>query len=84
METPFILVDKRRDLYRRIKIAGLVSFIPFILLGAPLTGYIIGDLLVKKFGFPGYINVILIAVGLLAGIREAARIIKLCIRNSQT
>ena len=74
----------KQDLYRRIKIAGLVSFIPFILLGAPLTGYIIGDLLVKKLGFPSYINVILIAVGLLAGIREAARIIKLCIRNSQT
>ena len=84
METPFILVDKRRDLYRRIKIAGLVSFIPFILLGAPLTGYIIGDLLVKKLGLPGYAIVILVALGLLAGIRETVRIIKLCIRSSQT
>jgi len=78
-----MLVDKQ-DLYRRIKIAGLVSFIPFILLGAPLTGYIIGDLLVKKLSFPGYTIMILVALSLLAGIRETVRIIKLCIRNSQT
>jgi len=82
METPFMLVDKQ-DLYRRIKIAGLVSFIPFILLGAPLTGYIMGEFLVKKLGLPGYTTAIFIAIGLLAGIREVIRIIKLCIRNSQ-
>ncbi|MGA2775234.1 MAG: hypothetical protein ABSE81_04155 [Candidatus Omnitrophota bacterium] len=74
----------KQELYRRIKIAGLISFIPFILLGAPLTGYIIGELLVKKLALPGYTTAILISLGLFAGIREVIRIIKLCIRNSQT
>ena len=73
----------KQDLYKRIKIAGLVTFIPFVLLGAPLTGYIIGDLLIKKLGLPGYTIIILVALGLLAGIRETVRIIKLCIQSSQ-
>ncbi|MFA5275442.1 MAG: hypothetical protein WC417_00920 [Candidatus Omnitrophota bacterium] len=74
----------KQDIYRRIKIAGLISFIPFILLGAPLTGYIAGELLVEKLGLPGYTTPILIAVSLLAGIWQVIRIIKLCIQNSQT
>ena len=78
-----MLMDKQ-DLYRRVKIAGLISFIPFILLGAPLTGYFVGDFLVSKFSLPGFVTPVLIGLCLLGGISQVIRIIKLCIQNSQT
>jgi len=75
-------VDKK-EFYNRLKIAGLISYIPFILLAAPLGGFFTGEYLRRKFNTPDYILLIFVGFGLLIGIKETIKIIKLCIRNSQ-
>ncbi len=66
-----------KDIYRLIKIAGMVSFIPFIMLSGPLGGYILGSYLSKKFNLPGYITVVIIGAGFLVSLIETIRVIKL-------
>jgi len=68
------------DFYKRIKIAGLISVIPFILAVSPLCAYFIGEYLRRRFGVPGFVTLLLVALGLLAAIRETFRIIKLVIK----
>lgn len=73
----------KRELYSRIKIAGMISYIPFILLAAPLGAFFTGDFLRKKFGLPEYILLIFTGIGLLIGIKETVKIIRICIKSSQ-
>ena len=67
----------KRDVYKRVKIAGMISFIPVMLAAGPLGGYFIGDFLENKFNLPSYMTYIFIALGAIAGIRETVRIIRL-------
>jgi hypothetical protein len=75
------LVEKRviqkKEFYKRIKIAGMVSFIPIILVTGPLAGYFIADFLGKKFGLAAYASLICIGIGLIVSIREVVRIIRM-------
>jgi F0F1-type ATP synthase assembly protein I len=73
------MVDKDK-MYKRIKIAGLLSFIPFVLAAAPLGGWFLGEFLQKKFNLSVYVTYICILIGVAAGIREVVRIIRLVIR----
>ena len=68
------------DFYKRVKIAGLISFIPFILAAAPLSAYFAGEYLKDRFGLPGFVTFLSIALGLLVAIREIFRIIKQVIK----
>ena len=68
---------ENKDLYKRIKIAGFITFIPFVLAGGVVGGYLAGGYLKGKF--PGFklIMPLCIAIGLLASAFEVARIIRL-------
>jgi len=66
----------KKEFYSRIKIAGMLSFVPVILASGPFLGYISGDYLVKKFKLPAYLTIILIALGFLSSIIEVVKIIR--------
>jgi hypothetical protein len=68
---------EKKEIYKRIRIAGLISFIPIILFTGPFAGYVVGDYLVKNFRLPFYVMVLCIAIGCVAGISETVRIIKI-------
>ncbi|MCX5695797.1 MAG: AtpZ/AtpI family protein [Candidatus Omnitrophica bacterium] len=73
------MADKE-ELYKRIKIAGLVSYIPIILATSSLAGFFLGDYLQKKFHLSFYFMVICAAAGVVLGIRESVRILRLVLR----
>ena len=76
--------DKRKaDLYRWIKIGGLLSFLPFVMVAGPLGGFYLGNYLEKRFGLPGYVSIALIAVGFIGSFREAVRVIKIAIKSQE-
>ena len=77
------MTDKRSDLYKWLKIGGLLSFLPFVLAAGPIAGYVAGDYLEKKFNAPHYVALLCICVGFLAGMREAVRIIKIALRTDK-
>jgi hypothetical protein len=70
-------VANKEELYKIIKIAGMVSYIPIMLAAAPLAGFFLGDYLQKKFNLPFYFMVICVGSGIVLGIRESVRIIRL-------
>ena len=67
----------KKEVYKWVKIAGLISFIPVMLSAGPLGGYFFGDFLEKKFSLPSYIIYISMGIGAIAGIRETVRIIRI-------
>ena len=67
---------RKSDVYKWIRTAGLLSFIPFVLASGPLAGYFLGEFLVKRFSLPLYVLYISIAVGFLASVSETIRIIR--------
>jgi hypothetical protein len=67
----------KKELYARIRLAGLLSYIPLVLFTGPFLGYLAGDYLVKKTGLPVYVILISIALGFLSSIIEIIRIVKL-------
>lgn len=75
-----IKVGKKEDLYKWIKICGLISFIPFILAIGPLAGYAAGDYLKRRFGLNDTVVILFIAIGIIFGIRETVKIIRMLIR----
>lgn len=66
-----------KETYKRIKIAGLVFFMPFMLATGPVAGFFVGSYLHKRFGMGHYIIFIAITIGLLSGFMETIRIIKI-------
>jgi hypothetical protein len=79
------MATDKKDLYKRIKIAGILSFIPFILLGGAFLGYITGDYLQKKIiTAPFIVFPICIALGMLVSAIEVIRIIKLAVKISES
>ena len=76
---------EKLELYKRIKIAGILSFIPFVLLGGALLGYLGGDYLEKKIiAAPFVVFPICIALGMLVSVIEVVRIIKLAVKISES
>ncbi|MCX5678163.1 MAG: hypothetical protein NTY76_03535 [Candidatus Omnitrophica bacterium] len=74
---------KSEELYRWVRTAGLLAVIPIILAGGPLGGYLIADLLIKKFTLPGYTAVICVILGFIASVQETIRIIKIALRTKE-
>lgn len=69
-----------KEFYKRIKIAGLISYIPVMLAAPALAGFFLGDYLQKRFNLPFYVLIIFVFLGLIIGIRESIRIIRLVLR----
>ena len=63
--------------YKQIKIVGFVFFIPVILGVGPLTGYFLGDYLVRKFNLGFYVMPICVTLGFWAAIEQTIKILKL-------
>ena len=74
---------RKADFYRWIKIGGLLSFLPFVLVAGPVAGYILGNYLEKKYGTPVYLLIVLITIGFAASLKEAIRIVKLALRSQE-
>jgi F0F1-type ATP synthase assembly protein I len=70
----------KRELYKWIKIGGMLSFIPFILIVGISAGYFIGGLLVKKFNAPPVAISISVVVGIIVSAVEVIRIVRLAIK----
>lgn len=70
---------KKREVYNWIKVGGLLSLIPFVLVAGPLMGYLAFEYLEKRFGTPPYVLYILITIGFAAGVRETIRIIRIAL-----
>lgn len=76
--------DKRKaDVYKWIKIGGLLSFLPFVLVAGPIGGYILGNYLVNKFHLPAYASLIFITIGFLASLKEAVKVIRLALKTQE-
>ena len=73
-------MTKKEEAYKRVKIAGLLIFIPLVLAISPLAGFLTAQYLREKFHLGNYIIFILVGLGFLAGVRETVRIIKLAIK----
>lgn len=67
----------KNELYNRIRLAGILSYVPLVLFTGPFFGFLGADYLIKKFNLPGYLIFIGIALGFLSSIIEVVRIIKL-------
>jgi F0F1-type ATP synthase assembly protein I len=68
-------------IYRWIKIGGILSFIPLVLVSGPLVGFLAGDYIEKRVGFAPYISFTLITIGLIASVMETVRIIKISLKE---
>jgi len=66
----FITMPDKEELYKRIKIAGLILYIPIMLLAGPMSGFFLGDYLQRKFHLPYFVLIILICLGLAVGIEK--------------
>lgn len=76
--------DKRKaDVYRWIKIGGLLSFLPFVLGAGPIAGYVLGSYLERRFGLPVYVSILLVTVGFIASIKETIRIVKMALKAQE-
>lgn len=78
-------MTSKKELYKWVKIGGILSFIPFVLFGGALFGYILGDYLENKY-FPAPLVVfpICIGLGMLVSAMEVVRIIKLAVKISES
>lgn len=72
--------ERKAELYRWIKIGGLLSFLPFVLASGPVAGFFLGSYLEKKFGTPVYVSIVIITVGFIASLRESIRIVRMALR----
>lgn len=76
--------DKRRaDVYRWIKIGGLLSFLPFVLGAGPIAGFYLGKYLEQRFGLPVYVSIILVTIGFIASLKESVRIVRMAIKTQE-
>ena len=73
--------DKRNaDFYKWIKIAGLLSFLPFVLGAGPIAGYVLGSYLEHKFGLPAYVSIVLVTIGFMASLKETIKVVRAALR----
>jgi hypothetical protein len=76
--------DKRKaDLYRWIKIGGLLSFLPFVLGAGPIAGFYLGNYLEHRFGLPVYVSIVLVTIGFIASLKESIRIVRIALRTQE-
>jgi hypothetical protein len=76
--------DRRKvDFYKWIKIGGLLSFLPFVLVAGPLAGFYLGNYLEKKFNQPSYVSIALITVGFIGSFAEAVKVVKAALKAQE-
>lgn len=68
-------VSDKQEFYKRVKVAGMVTFIPIIMAAGPLGGYFFGDFLREKFSLNFYFPLFCAAIGFITSGMEVARIL---------
>jgi len=71
-----VLTDPKGNSYRLLWMLGLALTLPMILLCGPLAGFLISQLLVKKFGFSSALTPIFMGFGLIGSGWQAFRLIQ--------
>ena len=71
---------KKKTVYKWIKVAGLLSYLPFALAAGPLAGYFAAKYAEAHFNFPPITSGILITLGLLVSLIESSRIIFIAVK----
>ena len=71
------------DMYKRIKIIGILSFLPFVLGAGPIAGYVLGSYLEHRFGLPVYVSIVLVTIGFVASLKETIKIVKIALRTQE-
>jgi len=69
-----------RDTYKWVKIAGLLSYIPVVLVTGPMGGYFAGAFIAKRFIHNPFVMPICVVAGLAASITEVIRIIRITLK----
>ncbi len=72
----FYFFMAKNPVYKWIRFGGYLTFIPLVLVGGPLTGFIVGQFLKEKFSAPDHIFYLFIVLGLIGGIFEVVQIIR--------
>jgi F0F1-type ATP synthase assembly protein I len=67
---------QKEKFYKSVKIVGLISFIPMILVAGPLAGLLAAEILEKKFGSNSVVLFVCITIGFITSISEVIRIIR--------
>lgn len=78
----FFMTDKP-GIYKRIKVAGALMFIPLVLGAGPLGGYILGKYLQDTFSLPRFILPTLVMLGTIGAISETVRVIRFLIKTEE-
>jgi hypothetical protein len=69
-----------KDFYKTVRIAAFVMYIPFVLVSAPVGGYLLGEYLSGHCIPNRYTTTVLALTGLLAGLLETFRVIRVVIK----
>ena len=75
------MTEKRPNKVTDWRQIGLLSSIPFILALAPIVGYFLGIYLDKKFQTEPWLQLTLLGLGFVAGVRETVKIVKMAQRE---
>jgi F0F1-type ATP synthase assembly protein I len=70
----------KQELYKWTKIAGALSFIPFVLIAGISAGYFIGGLLVRKFNAAPVTMPVAVVTGIFVSAVEVIRIVRLVLK----
>ena len=73
----------KTDLYKWIKIGGLLSFLPFVLVAGPIAGYMLGRYVQQRFGLPDYASILFATIGFIGSFRETIKIVKMALRTQE-
>lgn len=73
----------KEELYKQVKIVGMISFIPIVLAAGPLTGYAVGSYLQKRFDLSAHVTNICIAAGFISSLMEVVKIIRIVLKTAK-
>ena len=76
------MADKQ-EFYSRIRILGIVLFIPIAVGIGPLAGFFAGLYLAKRFSLGSWVIFLCISLGFLSGLLETTRIIKFLLKEDK-
>ena len=74
---------KKQVFYKWVKLGGMLSFIPIVLAAGAIAGYFLGDYLTKRFNFPAWTSLVLMALGFAGSVRETIRIIRIALKTEK-
>ncbi len=71
----------KKSTYKWIKIAGLMSFLPFVLAAGPFAGYLLGSYIKERYNAPQYVLLIIISIGFAGSVVETVKLVKFALKT---